>query len=112
MILTQLFVEIDDFMKEYEVEMKRHLLTDGTIRRDRKSQLALSEIMTIVVFFQISGYRNFKHYYLNYVSRHLKTAFPNLLSYQRFVALKPRILLPLTMFMQIRRRGRCSGISL
>ncbi len=111
MILTQLFVEIDDFMKEYEAEMKRHLITDGTIRRDRKSRLALSEIMTIVVFFQISGYRNFKHYYINYVSRHLKTAFPNLLSYQRFVALKPRILLPLTMFMQIRRRGRCSGIS-
>ena len=110
-ILTQLFVEIDDFMKEFEKEMKKQLISDGTVKRDRDTKLSLSEIMTIMVFFHISGYRNFKHYYINYVSTHLKKAFPDLLSYKRFVALKPRILLPLTMFMKYRRTGTCTGIS-
>jgi len=31
MILTKLFVEIDDFMKVYEPEIKKHLISDGTI---------------------------------------------------------------------------------
>ena len=63
MILTQLFVEIDDFMKEFGKEMKKQLISDGTVKRDRDTKLSLSEIMTIVVFFHISGYRNFKHLY-------------------------------------------------
>ena len=111
MILTQLFVEIDDFMKEYEIEMKKQLISDGSMKRDRSTKLSPSEIMTIVVLFHISGYRTFKHYYINYISKHLKNAFPNLISYKRFIALKPRILLPLIMFMKYRRTGRCTGIS-
>ena len=64
MILTQLFVEIDDFMKEYEIEMKRQFISDGSMKRDRSTELSLSEIMTIVVLFHISGRsipRNLKH---------------------------------------------------
>ena len=78
MILTQIFVEIDDFMKEFEIEMKKQFISDGSIKRDRSTELSLSEIMTIVVMFHISGYRTFKHYYIDYVSKHLKNAFPNL----------------------------------
>lgn len=111
MILTQLFVEIDDFMKVFEKNMKKQLIGDGSIKRDRDTKLTLSEIMCTVVYFQISGYRNFKHYYINYVCTKLKRAFPDLLSYKRFVALKPRILLPLTIFMKKYRRGKCTGIS-
>ena len=111
MILTQLFVEIDDFMKEFKIEMKKQFISNGSMKRDRSTELSLSEIMTIVVMFHISGYRTFKHYYIDYVSKRLKNAFPDLVSYKRFVALKPRILLPLTMFMKYRRTGRCTGIS-
>jgi len=30
MILTQLFVEIDDFMKDFEPELKKRLIADKT----------------------------------------------------------------------------------
>lgn len=111
MILTKLFVEIDDFMKEFEAKMKKQLIGDGKMRRDRDTRLSLSEVMTIIVYFQMSGYRNFKDYYIRYVSKHLKDAFPDLLSYKRFVALKSRTLLPLAAFMKSRRTGKCTGIS-
>ncbi len=111
MILTQLFVEIDDFMKEFEVTMKQKLIRDGKMKRDRNTRLSLGEIMTIIVYFQMSGYRNFKDYYIRHVSRHLRPEFPELLSYKRFVALKSRVLLPLAAFMKSRRTGECTGIS-
>ena len=78
-------------MKVFEKNMKKQLIGDGSIKRDRDTKLTLREIMSIVVYFQISGYRNFKHYYISYVCTKLKRAFPDLLSYKRFVALKPRI---------------------
>jgi len=111
MILTKLFVDIDDFMKEFEVEMKNRMINDGSTKRNRDTRLSLSEIMTIIVYFQISGYRNFKDYYIKHVSKHLSSEFPDLLSYKRFVALKPRALLPLAAFMKSRRTGECTGIS-
>jgi hypothetical protein len=111
MILTKLFVDIDDFMKEFEVEMKKGLICDGKMKRIRDTRLSLSEIMTIIVYFQMSGYRNFKDYYIKHVSKHLKEAFPQLLSYKRFVALKSRTLLPLAAFMKSQRKGECTGIS-
>ena len=86
-ILTKLFVDIDDFMKEYEVQMKKQLITDGTIKRDRDTRLSLSEIMTIVLYFQISGYLNFKDYYTKHVMVHLEKAFPGLLSYNLYISL-------------------------
>ena len=98
-------------MKEFEVEMKKGLICDGKMKRIRDTRLSLSEIMTIIVYFQMSGYRNFKDYYIKHVSKHLKEAFPQLLSYKRFVALKSRTLLPLAAFMKSQRKGECTGIS-
>lgn len=110
-ILTKLFVEIDDFMQEFVVQMKQRLIGDGSIQRDRDTRLSMSEIMTIVVYFQMSGYRTFKDYYIRYVCKHLRAEFPALLSYKRFVALKSRVLMPLAAFMKSRRTGVCTGIS-
>ncbi len=50
-ILTKIYVEVDDFMKDFEKNMKKYLIIDGIIKRDRATKLSLSEIMTIVVFF-------------------------------------------------------------
>lgn len=111
MILTKLFVEIDDFIKDYEVEIESMLIDNGKIKRKRDTNLSLSEIMTIVVYFHISGYRTFKDYYLKHVTKYLKDAFPNLISYKRFVALMPRTFLPLALFMKQRRTGKSSDIS-
>jgi hypothetical protein len=47
----------------------------------------MSEVMTILIYFHYSHYRDFKTYYLIHVCNNLKREFPNLLSYKRFVAL-------------------------
>jgi hypothetical protein len=111
MILTKLFVDIDDFMKEYEPEMKKQMITDGSIKRNREGKLSLSEVMTLVVHFHMSGYRNFKDYYLKHVVVNLKSAFPDLVSYKRFVSLISKVMMPLAVFMKSRRCGECTGIS-
>ena len=43
--------------------------------------MVLSEIMTILIHFHQSHYRDFKAYYLLHVCRHLTGAFPQRLSY-------------------------------
>jgi hypothetical protein len=79
-------------------------------RRRRRATLCLSEVMTILVGFHLSGYRTFKHYYLGQVLRHQRSYFPRLVSYNRFVELLPGTLAPLCCFL-VSRFGRCSGIS-
>jgi hypothetical protein len=59
-----------------------------------------SEMMTIVILFQQSHYRIFKAYYTEYVQRHLRSGFPMLVSYQRFVELMPTLLVPLVAYLR------------
>ena len=66
--------------------------------------------MTIIVFFHRSHYRDFKHYYMEYVEAHLRPYFPALVSYSRFVALMPRALVPLCGYLHT-RKGRCTGLT-
>ena len=51
--LEELFSPIDDFCREFEIDWKKQLITDGLRYRDRKRKLALSEIMTITVAFHL-----------------------------------------------------------
>jgi len=85
--ITQIFCSIDDFCKEFVPNWENQLISGGK-KRIRKSNLSLSEIITIQVLFHISGYRNFKTFYLDYVCKFLKNEFPNLVSYNRMVELK------------------------
>ena len=110
MELTTLFCQIDDFCADFEAEYYKHLIDDGKIKRVRKSRLSLSEVMTIIIQFQRSGYRTFKHYYQRPVSVYLRWAFPQLVSYHRFVELMAEALVPLCAYLWS-RKGQCSGIS-
>jgi hypothetical protein len=65
--------------------------------------------MTIGVLYHGSRYRYFKNYYNGVVLTLLKQAFPGLPSYGRFIALKPRIFIPLLMFLAS-HSGRKTGI--
>jgi len=102
MILTQLFCDVDDFCQYFIPEWKKSQLEDKTVKRVRKRGLSESEIITLVVYFHQSGYRNFKTFYLKYVSVLLKKEFPTLLSYNRFIELLPDVLIPISAFMQSR----------
>lgn len=86
------------------------MLSSGARQRASAPRLCLSEVMTIIVMFHTSSYRNFKAYYTEYVLKNYSGAFPRLISYQRFVELMPSALVPLCGYLQT-RKGRCSGIS-
>ena len=102
MSLTQLFCDADDFCQRFLPEWEKTQLEDGSIKRRRKSSLGSSEIITIVVCYHQSGYKTFKWFYERYVCQRLRSAFPGLVSYNRFIEFLPTILIPLTCFMQSR----------
>ena len=108
MDILPLFCDIDDFCLLFEPRWQARLI--DTRQRHRPSALCLSEVMTIIVLFHASGYRNFKAYYTEHVMKQYVWAFPRLVSYQRFVELMPSALVPLCGYLQS-RKGRCSGIS-
>ena len=110
MDILPLFCDIDDFCLLFEPAWRRHLLASGACRRRKPGSLALSEVMTILVLFHLSGYRNFKAFYTEHVMKQLAGAFPRLVSYQRFVELQREALAPLWCYLHT-RFGRCTGIA-
>ena len=69
--LTELYCKIDDFDKGFEIEFHKHLLSTGRIRL-RSTELSVSEMMTIVIRFHHSVYRDFKIYYTKHVCVYYK----------------------------------------
>jgi hypothetical protein len=109
MNLTTIFYYTDEFSKLFEKEFSIRVLSDGKNIRKRQSSLKLSEVMTIVIYYQQSGYKTFKDYYTR--NTELKSAFPGLTSYNRFVELQQKITLPLTIFTKLYALGACDGMS-
>ena len=110
MSLLELFVDVDDFCQIFLPIWRQKLLTDGSKKRLREGQLSLSEIMTIIIHFHQSRYRNFKSYYLEHVCKYLQSEFPGLVSYERFVILMPTAFGPLCAYLKS-LYGDCSGVS-
>jgi hypothetical protein len=110
MSLLELFCRVDDFWLVFAPRWNQALLHSGQIKRQRTSQLAESEIMTILIHFHQSHYRDFKAYYSQHVLPHLHPDFPGLVSYSRFVRLIPSVLVPLAAYLDT-CRGQCNGLS-
>ena len=108
MSLLELFCDVDDFMLTFAPHLKASRLAAGK-QRERAGQLCPSEIMTILIHFHQSHYRTFKAYYTDHVQVHLSSEFPHLVSYSRFVALIPQMMIPLLAYLQS-RYGACTGI--
>jgi len=79
MDFTDLFVDVDDFWKQFRPAYEQRLLADGQRRRLRCGQLSASEIMTILIAFQSSNCRTFKHFYL-YLRTHQHQDSPGLVN--------------------------------
>jgi hypothetical protein len=110
MEIVALFCDVDDFCQQFVPPWQQRLLTSGDRQRRRESRLCVSEVMTIVITFHQSGYRTFKDYFLRYVTPRLRGAFPQLVSYSRFVELMPEALVPLCAYLQT-RKGRSQGVA-
>jgi transposase len=110
MSLLALFCHVDTFCHAFLPHWNQELRAYGQRTRQRSGQLAMSEIITIVLHFHQMRFRDFKTYYLAYVLGHLRREFPHAVSYQRFVALMPTTLGPLCAYLQS-CLGQCTGIS-
>jgi hypothetical protein len=108
--IVALFCDLDDFYQAFVPIWQRHLLPAPGRHRRRACRLSASEIMTLVIFFQDSDYRTFKHFYRKEVYRHWRAEFPNLVSYQRFIECLPSVLVPLAAYLET-RLGTTHGIA-
>lgn len=108
--LEELFCSVDDFCQGFEPQWKQQLLGFGLQQRKRQRSLSLSEIMTILIAFHQSCYRNFKTYYQEKVQTQWAADFPGLVSYQRFIEWVPSTLVPMCAYVRS-CFGKCSGIS-
>ena len=111
--LMEIFYYADEFCKEFHKVMEGHTLeqNNGKKRRNRKFKLNDAEIITIMIAFHLGGYRNLKSFYINYVQKHLTGSFPETVSYNRFVELQGKALLPMTIFLKTIQLGNSTGIS-
>lgn len=110
--LLELFCDVDDFCQSFVPTWQKRMFSAGAIQRQRERSLSISEIMTILIHFHQSHYRNFKAYYTEYVQERLRKAFPGLVSYTRFVEFIPSVLVPLCVYLRRSCFGTCTGISL
>ena len=111
--VTEIFFIIDEFDKNFEKIVSDHSLVQNTDlkQRNRKSTLSDSEVMTILILFHSGHYRDLKHYYINHVKKHMKSEFPQTVSYNRFVELQKKVVVKLAIFLKIFCLGKCIGIS-
>ena len=106
--VTEIFCLVDEFCKEYDTLVESHML--GNLAK-RPSIMTKSEVITIMILFQLSGFRTFKHFYIFYLQKHMKADFPETVSYNRFTELMQQSLMPMTLFLKTCCLGDCSGIS-
>ena len=83
--LLEIFVVVDDFCQIFEKVLGEVSLPGRP--KPIRSSLCPSEIVTILIYFQLSGFKSFKKYYENLIQCN-KKEFPKLVSYNRFVELQ------------------------
>lgn len=103
--IIDLFCNIDDFCQLVEPMIHQQLLEHQVKKRERVPRLSVSEIMTIIIHFHQSHYRDFKHYYNDHVCKFLNCYFPRLVSYNRFVELMSMVLIYLCLFIHFQSKG-------
>src|SRR5215213_10386052 len=110
--LVEDFCQFDDFCQGFYPHWEARLLAEGSApckKRGPEAGLADSEIMTILVLYHSSRFRNFKAFYQGVVLALLRSAFPKAPCYARFIALTSHVWVPLTFFL-LSRMGPRTGI--
>lgn len=107
--IEEIFCEIDDFCKAFFSRFNLCLLPAPGAKRTRALSMSAGEIMTILVLFHLSHYRDFKNFYLDHVCRHMRDCFPKLLSYNRFNEVQGRVFPALCAYMK-QKSGHETGL--
>jgi hypothetical protein len=110
MDILRLCYDCDEFCREFLPRLQPFQIAEGEKHRIRHPTLRVSEVMTILILFQTAGFRTLQTFYLPYLCQPLTRAFPQRVSYSRFVELEAQALLPRAAFLTT-RFGRCPGLS-
>lgn len=97
--LISIFCTVDSFCKFFLPKWEKIMLNDGKKHRKRTDCLEISEIVTILIWFNGSGFDCFKHFYQS-CERDLKSYFPRIPSYQRFVNVQQKAFVVIFFFLK------------
>ena len=103
--LVETFCDFDDFCKSIKPQWEALLLTDGTKPKRKHGPecgLVDSEIMTLLVLYHSSHFKNFKAFYNGIVLGLLRSHFPDAPCYERFLTLTERVWALLAFFLASR----------
>lgn len=111
--ITEIYYHVDEFSKNFEKIKQGHILETPKKRKYKQRNFTLSdsEVVTILVLFHLGSYKNLKHFYLYYVQKHMSDEFPQTVSYNRFVELQSKAIMPLAIFLKTCCLGLCTGVS-
>ena len=99
--VTEIFCMADDFCKFFDAMTTKYTLKPtGKRKYHRNSTMSKAEVMLIMNLFHDSGYRCFKHFYLEKVCKQLRHLFPKVVSYNHIVELEREVAVPLTLFIK------------
>ena len=109
MSILNLFCHVDDFC-QWLVTRENAKLLGVTRKRGPAPRLSLSEVITVLIHFHQSHYRDFKAFYTQHVCEHMRSEFPTLVSYTRFVELIPSALPAMCLYLRV-RFGQKTGVA-
>ncbi len=98
--LIELFIALDDFCLALYAWQSRQKL--GQQAPAKEPFMSDSELLTVLVFYQFSGYKCFEYYYHQLLEKELQSYFPRQVCYERFIARLPRLLPGLYVFLKWR----------
>jgi hypothetical protein len=79
--LIEIFVKCDDFCKSLATRQ----LSEHVKSNYHQKHMSDSEIMSIAIFYHLSGFKCFKYYYQHCICHQLKSYFPEAYTYSKFV---------------------------
>jgi hypothetical protein len=99
-MLDEIYYDVDEFCKKNVEEINKGYKVFNICKKKHPCSLCLSEVMTIIIYYHHSGYRNFKAYYLQGIKGVFNSDFPSAPSYNRFIELMRRAEIPLYLFVK------------
>ena len=110
--IIEIFSMCDDFSKVFGGIVSKSAITGVKPERKREyhrdGKVSDSEVMTILILFHNSGFRCLKHFYLEYVCKHMRQLFPKTVSYNRFVEVQKMAVVKLAVFVKTILMGKCT----
>ena len=84
--LTSMFVHVDDFLQYCDEVGMPFTLRVGNNHNRAEPQMSMSEVITILLFFQTAKRSTFKDYYNLDILEKYRKEFPHSVSYSRFIS--------------------------